>query len=55
MADVPFMSFGDPFEVLLLPVLVNMVLNVHKNQQLPVDDDDDDELMLNVLRCHLTY
>ena len=20
-----------------------------------VDDDDDDELMLNVLRCHLTY
>ena len=19
------------------------------------DDDDDDELMLNVLRCHLTY
>ena len=20
-----------------------------------LDDDDDDELMLNVLRCHLTY
>ena len=20
-----------------------------------MDDDDDDELMLNVLRCHLTY
>ena len=31
---------------------VNMVLNVHRNRP---HDDDDDEVMLNVLRCQLTY
>ena len=28
---------------------------VRKEAWILVSDDDDDELMLNVLRCHLTY
>ena len=33
----------------------NIVLNSKQNQDCFSDDDDDDELMLNVLRCELTY
>ena len=38
-----------------------MLLNVHGGEMARLlrdgqsGDDDDDELMLNVLRCHLTY
>ena len=30
-------------------------LNSHTAPELCKQEDDDDELMLNVLRCHLTY
>ena len=44
-------SYENHFNVSLI-VRDKVTISVHRPQQAV---DDDDELMLNVLRCHLTY
>ena len=47
---------GDPKRIRTeIPTYQTNALPLGQTSSKTISDDDDDELMLNVLRCHLTY